>query len=129
MEFLTGAAKEWACEDQTNFEFAIILGEVMVGGVSITLEEDDRTAGELGWIVNKKYWQQGIASEAAAALVEYFKENYGVKHFIAHCDADNPGSYKTMEKIGMVRTAEYGGRKNKASDEERREYQYELICE
>jgi hypothetical protein len=32
-----------------------------------------------------------------------------------------------MEKLGMKRTAEYGGRKNKASEEERREYRYELF--
>ena len=50
----------------------------------------------------------------------------GVTHFYAHCDTENYGSYKTMEKIGMVRTDEYGGRKNKNSDEERREYQYEI---
>lgn len=125
-EFLEGVDKQWASDNQTCYEFAILLKGKMIGAVSLNLEEEDLKSGELGWIVNKKYWGQGIAPEAAAALVEYAKEKLGVTHFIAHCDAGNPGSYRTMEKIGMVRTAEYGGRFNKSSDEERQEYQYEM---
>ncbi len=125
-EFLEGVDRQWASDNQICYEFAILLEGKMIGAVSLTLEEDDLKSGELGWIVNKKYWGQGIAPEAAAALVEYAKAKLGVTHFIAHCDAGNPGSYRTMEKIGMVKTAEYGGRFNKSSDEERMEYQYEM---
>lgn len=50
------------------------------------------------------------------------------KKIIAHCDTENVPSYKTMEKIGMHRVSESGDRKNKYSDEERREYIYELVC-
>lgn len=125
-EFLEGVEKQWASANQTCYEFAILLEGKMIGGVSLTLEEENPCSGELGWIVNKRYWGQGIAPEAAAALVEYAKENLNVTHFVAHCDAGNPGSYRTMEKIGMVRTAEYGGRRNKSSNEDRMEYQYEM---
>ena len=31
-----------------------------------------------------------------------------------------------MEKLGMTRTSECAGRKNRSSDQESREYQYEL---
>lgn len=34
-----------------------------------------------------------------------------------------------MEKLGMVRMGCNGGRKNKSSDEERKEYLYELKIE
>ena len=128
-EFLEGVERQWKSENQTCYEFAIIFEGKMIGGVSLTLEEENPCSGELGWIVNKKYWGRGIAPEAAGALVEYAKSNLNVTHFIAHCDAENSGSYRTMEKIGMVRTAEYGGRKNKSSDEERTEYRYEMTVE
>ncbi len=39
--------------------------------------------------------------------------------FIAHCDSENIGSYKVMEKLGMSFVSCSEGRKNKASDEER----------
>ena len=126
MEFLESVERDWASENQMNFEFAILFEGDMVGAISITKEEENPASVEFGWILNKKYWRKGIASEAAIALMKYAKENMGVTHFYAHCDTENEGSYRTMEKIGMVRTDEYGGRKNKGSDEERREYQYEI---
>ena len=82
--------------------------------------------GELGWVFHRDYWGQGFASEAAGALVEYAVKKLNIRHFIAHCDAENPGSYRVMEKLGMTRTAVSHDRKNRASDEARTEYQYEM---
>ena len=38
----------------------------------------------------------------------------------------NRASRKTMEKPGMHRTGEWSGRKNRGSEEERREWRYEV---
>lgn len=50
----------------------------------------------------------------------------GILHFLAHCDTENIASYKVMEKLGMIRTGEWGGRRNKSAAEDSLEYQYEL---
>lgn len=124
IDFLKGVDNEWMSDTPSFYEFAIIYGNRQIGAVSIYLE--DNLSGELGWIINKKYWKQGIAYEAAAALLDFSIKELKIKHFIAHCDAENIASYKVMEKLGMSRTDTHGGRKNKASDEERTEYRYEL---
>lgn len=124
MNFLKDVDMEWASGSPAFYEFAIIYENQHVGAVSIYINDD--LSGELGWIVNKKYWKQGIAYEAAKTLLDYAIRELGIRHFIAHCDAENVASYKTMEKLGMQRTSAHGGRKNRASDEERTEYQYEL---
>lgn len=126
MDFLQRAEKEWKSDKPSFYEFAILYKSKQIGAVSIYLNED--LSGELGWIINKEYWKQGIAYEASEALLDYAIKELNIKHFIAHCDAENIASYKIMEKLGMVRTGTCGGRKNKASDEERVEYQYELQC-
>ncbi|MBQ7955560.1 MAG: GNAT family N-acetyltransferase [Lachnospiraceae bacterium] len=126
IEFLQSVDKEWASEAQCSYEFAILFEDKQIGAVSVCVDEN--STGELGWILHKNYWRQGFACEAAKALVEYARNELGVKHFIAHCDAENIGSYKTMEKLGMIRTAVNEGRKNKSSHEERLEYQYEMKC-
>lgn len=95
-----------------------------IGAVSIHSENG---IGELGWIVNEKYWENGFAYEAAEALVTYFIDNMETTHFIAHCDTENAASYKVMEKLGMVRTGKWGGRRNKSASHDTFEYQYELI--
>ena len=136
LEFLKGAGAEWEKESPSFYEFAVLYEGRQIGAVSIYLEEDgdggtgepekSAPSGELGWVFHKDYWGQGFASEAAGALVEYAVRELNVRHFVAHCDAENPGSYRVMEKLGMTRTAVSHDRKNRASDETRTEYQYEM---
>ena len=101
-----------------------------IGGSAADVEPDpageSAPAGELGWVFHKDYWGQGFASEAAEALVAYAVRELNLRHFIAHCDAENTGSYRVMEKHGMTRTAVSHDRKYRASDEARTEYQYEM---
>lgn len=122
--FLAGVDVEWAKEKPEFYEFAMLYQGEQIGAVGIYFENG---VGELGWIVNKKYWRNGFAYEAAKAVVTYFTEHMGTMHFIAHCDTENTASYQVMEKLGMVRTAEYGGRRNRAAAEDSFEYQYELM--
>lgn len=126
LDFLQKAEKEWQKEKPAFYEFAILFDKKHIGAVSLYLD-DSRTEGEFGWIIDKAYWNQGITTEAAKALFDFAVNHLRIKHFIAHCDAENTGSYRVMEKLGMKRTAINEGRKNRSSDENRREYQYELI--
>ncbi|MCQ2504423.1 MAG: GNAT family N-acetyltransferase [Saccharofermentans sp.] len=123
--FIRYAEEEWKKADPQFFEYAILM-DGHVGGISIYPDQEDKTKAELGWTVNKKYWRQGICSEAALGIIKHAREKLGIKTFIAHCDSENVASYKVMEKIGMTKIDEYGGRYNKQSPEERRECLYEL---
>ncbi len=123
-DFLRGVDAEWDKERPGFYEFAILYGGIHIGAVSIYNEEG---MGELGWILNKKYWGKGFAYEAAQALVDYFADHMGMSHFIAHCDTENAASYRVMEKLGMVRTGEWGGRRNRSASEDTFEYRYELV--
>ena len=125
-EYLTQADAEWAKPTPDYYEFAILLNGEHIGGVSLFPGETDRTRAELGWIIHKKHWGKGIATEAARALIRFASQELGVKHFIAHCDIENPASYRVMEKLGMTRTGCWRGRKNRLSNEDRGEYQYEM---
>lgn len=122
--FLEKAGLEWQKENPAFYEFAVLYKEYHIGAVNIYINNG---TGELGWIINKKYWGNGFAYEAADALVKYFSQKMNITHFIAHCDTDNIASYKVMEKLGMLKTGEWGGRKNRASLQESFEYQYELV--
>lgn len=124
-EFLRDAEAEWNKRNPEYYEFAVLMDNRHIGAVSLYLDED-RTTAEFGWILHRDYWRQGITTEAVHALLDYSINTLGIHHFIAHCDSENVASYKVMEKIGMARTGCSGGRKNKSSDEERKEYLYEL---
>ena len=123
LSFLQNAEAEWAKEQPSFYEFAVYYQDHHVGAVSLYFEEH---GGELGWIIHRDWWRQGFAYEAAKAVIEYFA-GHGVTHFIAHCDTENVPSRRLMEKLGMIRTGEYGGRRNRNAAEDSSEYCYELI--
>lgn len=126
LAFLRSVEAEWDLEQPTSYEFAILYRGRHIGAASIYLENG---VGELGWIVQRAYWRNGFATEAAQAIVDHFAAHFDVRHFIAHCDAENTASYRIMEKLGMRKTAEYGGRKNRSASAESTEYQYELLLD
>lgn len=69
-EFLANVENEWKKEQPKFLEFAIIYNDIHIGAVSVYFEND---AGELGWIINKNYWGNRFAYEAAKALIYYTK--------------------------------------------------------
>lgn len=123
--FLKGCDALWEDDNNPDYECAIILDGVMIGGVSLYVTDG---VGEFGWILNRKYWNNGYLTEAAQALKEFAINELGMTHFIAHCDSENTGSYRVMEKIGMIFVSKEGGRRNKQTPpgEERFELLYEL---
>ena len=125
VEFLTNVENEWKKEKPQFLEFAIIYNNEHIGAVSVYFENN---TGELGWIINKDHWGNGFAYEAAKALIHYTKTEIKVNHFLAHCDTGNIASYRVMEKLGMNRTGEWGGRRNRSAAEDSSEYQYELYA-
>jgi RimJ/RimL family protein N-acetyltransferase len=124
MEFLKAAAEEWLKPDPKFYEFAIIHNGEHIGGISVHMEYGKPV---LGWIINKDYWGQGFAYESAKAVMDHFTKELGIRYFCAYCDTRNTASFKLMEKLGMRRAGESGGRRNRASSEEASEYKYEII--
>ena len=122
--FIKESVEEWNKDKPNDYVFILILDNKAIGTMSITPLDDGSM--ELGWIISKKYQNQGYAYEGASCIIKYGIEELGVKHFIAHCDKDNIPSWHLMEKLGMERVKEYGGRFNKLSNEEKIELLYEL---
>lgn len=101
-DFVKRNAEEWNSPNQTDFEFVILLDGKIIGGCDSDLGHSiDRSYATLGWIINKKYRNQGYASEAAAALLDFSFKNLKVEKVYAQCDIHNPASFAVMRKIGM----------------------------
>jgi RimJ/RimL family protein N-acetyltransferase len=87
---------------------------------------NDNAEGELGWIINKKYWGNGYAEEAAKEILNFAIKELKVRKFVAHCDSENISSFRVMKKIGMSLVSKSQGRRNKSSNEAREELMYTL---
>jgi [ribosomal protein S5]-alanine N-acetyltransferase len=58
---------------------------------------------ELGYVLNKKYWGKGIASEMAQIMVAYGFTHTGANEIVAITTLGNTGSQKVLEKAGLKR--------------------------
>lgn len=58
---------------------------------------------ELGWVLDPAHTGQGYATEAVRALIGYCFEELDVHRIVALCFADNEGSWRLMERLGMRR--------------------------
>ncbi len=107
--FLTLVTTQWQKECPSLYEFAIILNGKLIGGVSVSMN-DQRTEGELGWILNKEYWGKGYATEAAMAIKDFAINELKATVLVAHCDYRNAASCRVIEKIGFTLVSDHGER-------------------
>ena len=66
---------------------------------------------ELGWIVSRAYWGQGIATEAAEAWRDHAFGRLGLDRIVSMVSEENVASRRVAEKLGMTveRPAVWGG--------------------
>ena len=108
------------------YEFAIELDGKLIGSISVYLS-DNRASGDLGWILNKKYWNNGYATEAAKALKDFALNILQVKKLTANCDYRNIASSRVMEKIGLKLESNNSIRVYPGENEPVHELMYSLI--
>ena len=56
---------------------------------------------EIGYRILKEHWNQGYATEASIALLQYGFEQLGLKKIVSSAHVDNIASRRVMEKIGL----------------------------
>ncbi len=84
--------------------FGVILPSVdnLVGVVSLKKIDPIHRNAELGYWIGKEYWNNGYATEAAVAVVNYGFGGLNLQRIYAHCLSRNPSSGKVLLKIGMT---------------------------
>lgn len=58
---------------------------------------------EIGWRLAARFWNRGLATEGAAAVLRYAHLSLQLDEVVAFTTVDNLPSRRVMEKIGMVR--------------------------
>ncbi len=102
---------QWVMEsnkgDSSKFIFAVLLKDDsrFIGLIGITLGKPKYRNAEVWFKYHSKYWQQGYATEALKAIIQFGFQELKLHRIEAGCATDNIGSYKVLEKAGMQREA------------------------
>ena len=90
----------WALELRGSGEF--------IGDTGISIQNiDGELLPEIGYHVNRKYWRQGYAKEAAAAVKNWLFENTDYGTVYSYMNRENLPSRATAEANGMKMIKEY----------------------
>ncbi len=65
-----------------------------------TVDEQDEV--EVAYMIDKKYWRQGLGSEAARGIRDYAFEQLGLSRLICMIYPENEASIKVAANIGMT---------------------------
>lgn len=55
---------------------------------------------EIGWLIERELWGQGLATEGARAVLDLAGPRYGRTHVISLIHPENRGSIRVAEKLG-----------------------------
>ncbi len=72
-----------------------------IGSIGVTKMIEQAQLVELGYFISRRYWHQGIATEALQAVMDFFFDEVGVNRVESRHDPRNPYSGKVMEACGM----------------------------
>ncbi|MBQ3295729.1 MAG: GNAT family N-acetyltransferase [Erysipelotrichaceae bacterium] len=112
---------KWNLENYEKYGFglwAIVLRETgeFIGDCGITIQNiDGELLPELGYHINKKYWRQGFAKEAAQAVRDWVSQNTNYDKIYSYMKYTNIASCSTAISIGMKKVKEYPDPKNTIS--------------
>lgn len=91
-------------EEGNSFNYAIIDKKSlkMIGTIELYNYFPHHKA-ELGYALNPKFWNQGLVTEAAMAILDYGFNVLKLKRIEAGTYIDNYASQRVCEKIGMTK--------------------------
>ena len=109
-------AEEYAKTDRYNW--AIVFNGKVIGNIDVGKIVDENAF--LGWQIDSIYWNKGIVTEAATAVRDFLFAKVGVVGIYASYIAENIGSGRVMQKIGMkeITHKEYSATLKKECEEE-----------
>jgi ribosomal-protein-alanine N-acetyltransferase len=73
----------------------------LIGSIDLRGWNTDNKCGDVGYAISKDYWNKGFVSEAMKAVIKFGFEQLQLNRIEAHCQKENIGSWRVMEKCGM----------------------------
>jgi RimJ/RimL family protein N-acetyltransferase len=88
-----------------RFGFGLYLMTLKSDGAAIglcgLLKRDYLDDADVGFALLPQYWLNGYAYESATAVMEHARRDFGLQRLAAIVSADNIGSIRVLEKMGL----------------------------
>jgi RimJ/RimL family protein N-acetyltransferase len=86
-----------------RYRFTIWVDGKIAGDIELVDPSFCRSTYEVGFGVGRKFWNQGICTEALKQIVRFAFDELKIHKIVGDNDADNPASGRVFEKAGFKR--------------------------
>lgn len=93
-----------AYAQESCYQWAIVLkdrADEPIGSIGAVDVSDDIAAVQIGYCLGRRWWHQGIMSEALGAVMDFFFDAVECNRVAGRHDPRNPHSGMVMQKCGM----------------------------
>ncbi|MCU9614810.1 GNAT family N-acetyltransferase [Caldibacillus lycopersici] len=74
----------------------------LIGTINFVSWSPKHKKAEIGYVLSRDYWGRGIMTEAMNTVIKFGFEHMDLVRLEARAMAENIGSYRVMEKVGMT---------------------------
>jgi RimJ/RimL family protein N-acetyltransferase len=103
--FVSQVLASQKAQPRLNYDLALIskAENKLMGSCRIQITSIEHQEAEIGYVLNRRYWNQGFITEAVRRIISFGFEQLGLHRIYATCDPANTGSYRVIGKAGMQR--------------------------
>jgi len=99
-ERLRARRHEWDSAKEFHWMMTVRPDDRAIGGIACTICGH---SAEFGFLVGRRFWHHGYATEAACAIVDWIFSMPSIWRLSATCDIENLASARVLEKAGLTR--------------------------
>jgi len=109
VEIFIGKISKQIDEPDTWYQFVIIEKKThkIVGDMGLHFFDNDNRQVEIGCTLNKKFQNNGYATESVKLIIDYLFEKLNKHRIIASIDPDNKQSIRLVERVGFRKEAHF----------------------
>lgn len=84
------------------YNWAIVLNGVLIGSISVVRCSEKDAWAEIGYVIGRAQWGQGLMTEALDAVLRFLFETVGLHRVMLRHDTENIASGRVMVKNGLA---------------------------
>ena len=90
-------------QDDNYYQWAIELRNLgePIGSIAAVGLNEEADSVHVGYCIGRRFWHQGIMSEAFSAVIDFFFDQVGANRVESRHDPNNPYSGMVMRKCGL----------------------------
>jgi|SRR5215472_15500705 len=96
------ALEKWELGEEYSWRLTLPPNDTPIGSVGCRIKGE---SADFGFVLNRRHWGRGYATEAAGAVLDWLKSLDLIKRIQATCDFENVASARVLEKLGLSRQA------------------------